>query len=252
MPDLIVTAVAFYGPKTGALKDLAESVQAIVHEQLGDGFRPYTLDQIHGTVIRLDGFIDPETGSVVSLRYRESPGPRPPMDSARGQEILAAGLTPPLRIRVGGFRPGEAAAFSSRGQHPYERSFALTRDALSRDAFVLMGWPESTIAHGSAVQPLDDLRRELSQANIPHWYHSGPGDVDNDLHLVVGHLTTASPDAAAAAVHAVRSYLAGHPTELEVGVEQLAVIASYSATLAPAEFVGRLPVKSASIARLYR
>jgi hypothetical protein len=246
VPDLIVTAVAFYGPKNGALKELAGSVQAIVREQLGDGFRPYTLDQIHGTVIRLDGFIDPQTGSVVSLRYRDSAGPRPPMDHARAQEILAARLTPPLRIRVGGFRAGEAAAFSSRGQHPYERSFALTRDA-----FVLMGWPENTIMHGSAAQPLDDLRRDLSIANVPHWYHNGPGDVDNDFHLVVGHLTTAPPDSAAAAVQAVRSYLAGHPVQLEVGVEQLAVIASYSSTLAPAEFVGRLPVDPTSIARLY-
>jgi hypothetical protein len=247
MPDLIVTAVAFYGPKDGALKELAGSVQAILGEQLGDSFRPYTLDQIHGTVIRLDGFTDPQTGSVVSLRYRESPALRPPMDHARGQEILAAGLTPPLCVRVGGFRASEAAAFSSRGQHPYERSFALTRDA-----FVLMGWPESTIAHGSTAQPLDDLRRDLSRANIPHWYHDGPGDVDNDFHLVVGHLAATSPVAAAAAVDAVRSYLTGHPAELEVGVEQLAVIASYSTTLAPAEFVGRLPVDPASIARLYR
>jgi hypothetical protein len=247
MPDLIVTAVAFYGPKDGVLRQLAESVQAILGEQLGDSFRPYTLDQIHGTVIRLDGFTDPQTGSVVSLRYRDRAGPRPPMDHARAREILAARLTPPLRIRVGGFRAGETAAFSSRGQHPYERSFAL-----SRDAFVLMGWPESTITHGSAAQPLDDLRRELSRANIPHWYHDGPGDVDNDFHLVVGHLAAASPDATAAAVQAVRSYLAEHPVCLEVGVGQLAVIASQSSTLAPAEFVGRLPVDPADVARLYR
>jgi hypothetical protein len=246
VPDLIVTAVAFYGPKNGALKDLAESVQAIVREMLGDGFRPYTLDQIHGTVIRLDGFTDPRTGSIVSRRYCDTAGPRPPMDHARAQEILAAHLTPPLRIRVGGFQAREAAAFSSRGQHPYERSFALTRDA-----FVLMGWPETTIAHGSAAQPLDDLRRDLSRANIPHWYHDGPGDVDNDFHLVVGHLTTASPESAAAAVQAVRGYLAGNPIQLEVGIDQLTVIASYSTTLAPAEFVGQLPVDPADLSRLY-
>lgn len=253
VPELIVTAVAFYGAKTGALKQLAECVQEILREQLGSGFRPYTLDQIHGTVIRLDGFTDPQTGSVVSLRYRDGAGPRPPMDHAQAQEILAARLTPPLRIRVGGFRAGEAAAFSSRGKHPYERSFALTRGA-----FVMMGWPESTIAHGSAAQPLDGLRRDLGRANVPHWYHHRPGDVDNDFHLVVGHLTTAPPDGAgppdgaAAAVHAVRSYLAGHPARLEVGTGQLAVIASYSPTLAPAEFVARLPVDPASIASLYR
>ncbi len=247
MPDLIVTAVAFYGTKTGALQQLAESVQAILRGQLGGGFRPYGLDQVHATVIRLDGFADQQTGSVVSLRYRDGARPRPPMDHARAQEILAARLTPPLRIRVGGFRPGLAAAFLSRGQHPYERSFAL-----SRDAFVLMGWPESTIRHGSAAQPLDDLRRDLSQANIPHWYHDGPADVDNDLHLVVGHLTTAPPDGAAAAVQAVRNYLAEHPVHLEVGVGQLAIVASESSTLAPAEFVGRLPVDPARLARLYR
>jgi hypothetical protein len=252
MPDLIVTAVAFYGTKTGALKELAEAVQAILHEHLGGGFRPYTLDQIHGTVIRLDGFTDPQTGSVISLRYRDGAGQRPAMDHARAQEIMATRLTPPLRIRVGGFQPGQAAAFSSRGQHPYERSFAL-----SRDAFVLMGWPEDTIRHGSAAQPLDDLRRDMSQANIPHWYHDGPDDVDNDFHMVVGHLAVAPPPGAApprttAAVQAVRSYLAGHRAELELGLGQVAVVASESSTLAPAGFVGRLPVDPADVARLYR
>jgi hypothetical protein len=247
VPDLIVTAVAFYGPKSGALKELAGTVQAILRGHLGGGFRPYTLDQVHGTVIRLDGFTDPRTGSVVSLHYQDGAGARPPMDHTRAQEILAAHLTPPLRIRVGGFRAGQEAAFSSRGQHPYDRSFAL-----SRDAFVLMGWPEETIRHGTAVLPLDDLRRDMSQANIPHWYHDGPGDVDNDLHLVVGHLTTAPPDGATAAVQAVRTYLAEHPVQLEVGVGQLAIVASQSPTLAPAQFVGRLPVDPADVAPLYR
>ncbi|MEP7023171.1 MAG: hypothetical protein ABJB47_05040 [Actinomycetota bacterium] len=247
MPDQLITAVALYGTKTGAFRQLLETVQSMLSERLGGKFRPYTLEQVHGTVIRLDGVADAETGGIVNQHYLDVTSTRRAMDHGRVLDILAARLTPPLPIRIGGFRPGAPAAFSSRGQHPHERSFSV-----QRDAFVLMGWPAATVADGLASQPLDDLRRSMNEANVLHWHHEGPADIDNDFHLVVGHHQEIPPDETAEAAAAVRGYLAGHPVQVDVGEHDLVVIASESLTLDPAQFVGQLPLDPADIVRLYR
>ena len=243
----LITAVALYGTKTGALKGLLETVEAILSERICDGFRPYALDQIHGTVIRLDGVRDRQTGLIVNQRYLEVTGSQRAMDHARVSEILAAHLTPPLSIRIGGFRPDARATFSSRGQHPHERTFSM-----QGDAFVLMGWPVSTVTNGIPQRSLDELRRKMNDANILHWYHESSADVDNDFHLVIGHHNGVSYQETTEAVHAVRAYLVQHPVEIEVGVDQIAVIAADSPTLAPAHFIGRLPLDPADIVDLYR
>jgi len=243
----LITAVALYGPKSGALRRLLETVQSILAERLHDGFRPYTLDQIHGTVIRLDGVTDSQTGLIVNQRYLELTGTARAMDQAQALAILGAHLTPPLSIRIGGFGPDAPTTFTSRGQHPYERMFSG-----QDNAFVLLGWPADTVASGIAQKPLDDLRREMNDAHIVHWYHKSFTDIDNDFHLVVGHHNGVSPDETAEAVHAVRTYLAQHPVQITVGAGQMAIIAAYSPTLAPAQFIGRLPADPAVIASLYR
>ncbi len=169
------------------------------------------------------------------------------MDHARALEILAAHLTPALSIRLGGYGPATPATFSSRGQHPYERMFSV-----QGDAFVLVRWPVSTVAQGISARPLDQLRRAMSEANILHWYHNSPTDIDNDFHLVVGHHDGIPPRRVTQAVRAVRSYLTRHPAPIDVGVDQVSVIAANTPTLAPAQFIGRLPVDPADIVRLYR
>jgi len=247
VPAELITAVALYGTKTGELGGLLETVQALLGESLHDRFRPYTLDQIHSTVIRLDGVADAQAGVIVNRRYLEVTGIPRAMDHARALKILAAHLTPPLSIRIGGYAPDAAAAFSSRGQHPYERTFSV-----QGDAFVLVGWPVSTVTDGIPPGPLDDLRREMNDANIVHWYHRSSTDIDNDFHLVVGHHNGASQHETNQAVCAVRTYLAEHPVQVEVGVDQVAIIAADSPTLAPARFIGRLPIDSADIVNLYR
>jgi hypothetical protein len=247
VPAQLITAVALYGTKAGELKRLLETVQALLSENLRDGFRPYPLDQVHGTVVRLDGAADAQTGRIVNLRYLEVTGIRRAMDHARAQEILAAYLTPPLSIRIGGYGPDTPAAFSSRGQHPHERMFSV-----QGNAFVLVGWPVSTVADGISAGPLDELRRAMNEANILHWYHESAADVDNDFHLVVGHHDGVPEHKAKDAVRGVRAYLARHPVQVAVGADQMTIIAADSPTLAPARFVGRLPVEPAEIVNLYR
>ena len=242
-----VTAVALYGTKQEPVRELLQPIQEIVRRELGGGFRPYTLDQIHSTLITLDWAPDGRTGRPVNQRYQEVTGAADPMDPGRALGILGSFGESPHRIRMGGFRPASPVTFSSRGMHPHDRTFCAHGQAL-----VLVGWPLATIARGLSAKPLDDLRRHMNDANILHRYHKSPADIDNDFHLVIGHHDHAPPDQASAAVTAVRQYLAEHPAEVDVGLGDVAVIASDSTTLAPARFIGRLPEDRAAIMDLFR
>src|SRR6202043_2840654 len=149
MGSRFISAVAWYGPKTGPLRDLLTGVQALIAEQVGGDFRPYSLEQVHATLIALDGTRDPQTGAIVNEYLLTHAGVRREMDLPRVMDILARAT--PMRVRIGGFRPDQETPFTSRGQHLAERSFCV-----QDNAFVLMGWPADSLA--GADMPLDELR----------------------------------------------------------------------------------------------
>jgi hypothetical protein len=242
-----ITAVALYGAKQGALKELIQAVQGIIGERLGGAFRPYTLEQVHSTLINLNWFADETSGLPINRRYHDIAGVSRPMAPDQALETIYASLEPPINIRIGGYKSGDRATFSSRGEHPYERMFSD-----QKGTFVLVGWPLTTIACGISEKPLDDLRRRLLEANILHLYHDSPADIDNDFHVVVGHYQEAVSEEIAATVGAVREYLAEHPVELAIGSQQLAIVASDSPTLMPARFVGRIPQDYKEVMELFR
>jgi hypothetical protein len=241
-----VSAVALYGPKTGEVRNLLESVQATIARQLGGAFLPYALEQIHGTLIGLNGVREPATGAIMSQYYLEHRGARRVMDFERVLQILAERFSRPLTIRIGGFGPGDEAGFTSQGKHPHERTFSARGGAL-----VLMGWPVSTVTSAGAQRPLDDLRRSMNDANVLHRYHAAATDVDNDFYLVLGHYANAAESTLAETERIVRRDLAHHHVDVLVGRGQVRIVASGSSTLAPARFAGELPLAADELARLY-
>ena len=241
MESRFISAVAFYGPKTGRLRELLTGVQAQIAEHVGDDFRPYTLDQVHATLIALNGVR--AGGTIVNEYLLEHAGVRQEMDLPRVMDILARRFATPLRVRIGGFRPGQAVPFTSRGQHVAERSFSV-----QGEAFVLVGWPAESLA--GAGRPLDDLRREMNAAGVLHRYHARPGDVDNDLHLVVGHQAGASAAALARATAAVRDKLAADPADLAIALSDVTIVAADSHTLAPPLYVSGVPAATAEVLAL--
>ena len=243
MGSRFISAVAFYGPKTGRLRELLAGVQAMIAEQVGGDFRPYTLDQVHATLIALNGVR--EGGTIVNEYLLEHADERREMDLPRVMDILARRFAVPLRVRIGGFRPGQAVPFTSRGQHLAERTFSV-----QGEAFVLMGWPADSLA--GLGQPLDELRREMNAAGVLHRYHTRPGDVDNDLHLVVGHHAGASAEALARATAAVRDKLAADPADLTIGLSDVTIVAADSHTLAPPVYVSGIPAAAADVLALVR
>ena len=243
MGSRFISAVAFYGPKTGALREVLTGVQALIAEQVGGDFRPYSLEQVHATLIALDGTRDPETGTVVNEYLLTHAGVRREMDLPRVMDILARRFATPLRVRIGGFRPDLQTPFASRGQHLAERTFCV-----QGRAFVLMGWPAASLA--GADRPLDELRREMNTANVLHKYHARAADVDNDLYLVVGHHAGAPPGALARATAVVRDELAADPVDLAIALTDVKIVAADSHTLAPPLFVGDIPADEAALLAL--
>jgi hypothetical protein len=76
------------------------------------GFLPYSLDQVHATLIALNGVRDPRTGAVVNEYFRTYRGVSRTMDLGRVMTILTERFGSPLQVRLGGFglasRPGHA------------------------------------------------------------------------------------------------------------------------------------------------
>ncbi|HEX5289844.1 MAG TPA: hypothetical protein VFX25_13315 [Streptosporangiaceae bacterium] len=241
MESRFISAVAFYGPKTGRLRELLAGVQALIAEHVGRDFRPYTLDQVHATLVALNGVR--AGGTIVNEYLLEHAGERREMDLPRVMDILARRFATPLRVRIGGFRPGQAVPFTSRGQHLAERSFSA-----QGEAFVLVGWPADSLA--GLGQPLDELRRQMNAAGVLHRYHARPGDVDNDLHLVVGHQAGAPAAALARATAAVRDKLAADPADLAIALSDVTIVAADSHTLAPPVYVSGIPAAAAEVLAL--
>jgi hypothetical protein len=231
-----ISAVAQYGPKAEPVRGLLAGVQAQIAEHLGDGFRPYSLDQVHATLIAFNGVRDPGSGAIVNEYYLEHTGARREMDLDMAMRILGQYFERPLRIRIGGYRRDEAVPFLSRGQHLFERTFSA-----QGNAFVLIGWP---IGPG---RPLDRLRRDMNGANVLHRYHQGADDIDDDFYLVVGHQADAPAAEVERAVRAVREKLAVDPVEFDVGIDDVKIVAAESHTLVAPLFVGAVPVAAATL-----
>jgi hypothetical protein len=81
---------------------------------------------------------------------------------------------------MGGYAVSGGYPFTSRGQHPYIRSFALNGPLA-----VMIGWP---FADESFPMTLDSLRRVCRRFNVFHKYYRSEDDVDNDFYMVLGQI----------------------------------------------------------------
>jgi hypothetical protein len=90
----------------------------------------------------------------------------------------------------------------------------------------------------------------MNAANVRHRYHVRPGDVDDDLHLVVGHHAGAPAGALARATAAVREKLAADPADLAISLADVTIVAADSHTLAPPLYVSAIPAGEADVLAL--
>lgn len=131
------TLVAFYGEKPEPLAALIDAVQKHAHRLLGNNFAPYAMEQVHATIVGLEGARS-ATGELVNANYLSLRGEWRAMDLPRCLDHLQRTPLLPFTVRFGGFQNDAAYPFTSRGEHPFARSFT-TQGARA----VLMGWPAS-------------------------------------------------------------------------------------------------------------
>lgn len=213
-----LTLVALYGPKPRPLADLLSVIQTELINQLGDAFTPYSQNQIHATLIGLEGY---RTGAGnLSSNLLDSAGSASPMDLEGLFHFLLNTPILPLNIRIGGFHRSDAYPFTSRGQHPYTRSFRLH----SREV-VIIGWP---VNKDKYPMSLDRLRRCCIDYHVLHKYHQTAADTDNDLFMVLGRLRRdcLKQDEYAAVQNNISELLSlRQPLDFTIGVESLSVVA---------------------------
>lgn len=216
MSPLELTLVVHYGAKPAPLAGLLGSLVGLIDQRWGKAFEPYSLGQMHATLIGLEA--ERVDGVRVNRWFWTHRGQRRVADPERIAALVQAPGRLPFRVQFGGFRADGAYPFTSRGQHPHERTFQLQDSQV-----VLMGWPEHD---GGFPRTLAELRHGFEAANLLHKYHAAPQDDDNDLFLVLGHLDRtrlgADPEVGAAEV---REYLALNPTWVDVDRDALQLVA---------------------------
>ena len=209
-----LTLVAFYGDKPPELDDFVGEIQDLVTAHLGDRFTPYPREQVHATIVGLEGVRRGD--EIVNANFMEMRREARVIDFTRLLSILRASL--PIEVQLGGYRQERPFPFESQGLHPYLRSFSI-RGRIA----VAIGWPTSA---GSYPQRLDSLRWALNDAGVLHKYHRDPGDVDNDLFLVLGRVADPGESERALTHSVVREHLAQRaPLSLTVSEEHVSLVA---------------------------
>jgi hypothetical protein len=206
-----VTLVAHYGDKSAVLSNLVGHLHGRLRDLLGPAFRPYELEQVHGTVIGLEGC---RLG-----RHLKNQNSGVPMDLRGLMEFLRGPRFQSIPVRIGGFHSRGEYPFRSRDVHPYLRSFSI------QDEFVMArGWPHEG---GSFPNSLDRLRRACQEFGVRHKWHRMEGEVDNDFFFVLGKLdrSATDPGVLESSTRMIRSELASRAeTLLEITRDTLRLV----------------------------
>jgi hypothetical protein len=211
-----VTLVAYYGKKPPTIEALIRSLQEELSRELGSAFAAYEIEQVHATIIGLEAFR--QEADILNLNFHELRGERRPMNLSAVLGFIDTTSRLPFNVQIGGVSLAVAYPFSSRGEHPYFRSFS-SEGAVA----VAMGWP---ISGQTYPMYLDGLRKCFNDYNVLHKYHRTNNDIDNDFFFVLGRIErNLVPERQVRdAQHAMREKLAAmDPVRFPVGREVLSL-----------------------------
>jgi hypothetical protein len=221
-----VTLVAYYGDKPPLISGLLQGLIGELSSLLGSGFCPYSLQQVHGTIIGMEGRRADKC--IINTNYAELRNELRSLELNAALQILKDESLLPFDVTIGGFSDGGQYAFTSRGVAPYLRSFSLQGGYA-----VAMGWP---YVNGQYLQSLDKLRHAFNRANILHKYHASPDSEDNDFFFVLGNVIKDSIDPVQLeyAQNRLRSFLATcKPVTVTISRDCLRLVAYVDEKLLP-------------------
>lgn len=181
-----VSLVAFYGKKTTQLIALIENLQRYLenHKIIQRKFTPYQLEQVHGTIIGIEG-LKTKSGVINKWFYEVRQETRY-IDFPSLINYFQHRASFPMTIRFGGYDSSVDYNFLSRNQHLYFRSFQLHQSANQTiPVLIAWSWKNNSVSLG-----IDNLRQTLQQFNLMHKYHPTPdaiyNAIDNDFYLRLG------------------------------------------------------------------
>lgn len=219
------TLITLYGSKLESFCNYVYTLQDIVIKAISkDIFRPYHIEQIHGTLIGMESVTTDKL--CFNKNLWESEGKRLEMDFTNLKGIINSCF--PMQIRFGGFSSDDHS-FLSRGELPYHRSFSI--DAENR-RIVLIGWPHIA-GDFSCHQLLNFRKRMKKECNVAHKYA-----FDNDFYLVLGEFQgeneVINKEKLVEIQEKIRGYMANNPIDIELNDSNLQ-IARYSDIRLPLE-----------------
>lgn len=211
------TLVAFYGEKPRPLAELITFSQQILQTRLGNAFEPFKLEQVHGTIVGLEG--EPCGHKILNRNFARIRHQARLMDLNPLMKFLRTTSRLPIRVRIGNYSKDRVYPFSSRGKHPYFRSFCI-----SGQSALIVGWP---IQKGKYEQSLYSLRREMEQFNVLYRYHETPDSGDNDFFLAIGQVdgNSVSEHLARLTEEELQSFLAERlPVEVSIDLSHIYIV----------------------------
>ena len=219
-----LTFVSHYGPKPAPFAKKIRLLQSIIAEWLGDGFKPYDVEQVHGTIIGLEGARF-STGIRNENFWRFRSEERY-IDFEQLLDFLRTWRESYWDVHVGGYDLARDHGFTSAGHPPFLRSFSVRGEIA-----VAMGWPHCS---GSYVPSLDEFRRAIQQFGALHKWHQRESDVDNDFFFVLGRVAKNTKSARRDAVQQIiREHLVSVPLRLPVTRARLSFVAYLDPQLPP-------------------
>ncbi len=179
-----LTLVSHYGQKPPEFARLIHQLQQLLTKHLDNHFAPYAIEQVHATIIGLEGVR--VASRIRHEHFRQVHSEERFIDFDELIIYLRSPSFPKFSVQVGGFQPRHDFQFTSQGQHPFMRSFSIQNEIA-----VGMGWPRSGNTFPDA---LDQLRRHFPQYGVLHKWHRRNEDVDNDFFFVLGRVGADIPD----------------------------------------------------------
>ena len=219
-----LTLAALYGEKSAGLVRFLGTCQGAIQQWGDDAFVPSQMEQLHATIVGLEA----EPGKPqVNSAFRRLRGLEKRMNILGLLESVRSSPLLPFTIRFGGFLPGHSYGFTSRGLHPYDRSFSC-----SASKFVLIGWPlECPQRSCDGTSVLATLRKSLESFGVLHTYHGTSAEVDNDFYMRLGTCVPQRESQVAGVVQRVREYLAENPFELTLECSDISLVSYLDSTL---------------------
>ncbi|MBN2057641.1 MAG: hypothetical protein JW782_02475 [Candidatus Saganbacteria bacterium] len=225
-----VTLVAHYGLKSEGFHGYIRRLQSAVRQNLGPGlsraFQPYVIDQVHLTLVGLEG--ERVGNRVFGSNYLNSEANIQSMDLRKFLRFVRRTDLLPFELQLGGFQPDRDYNFRCFGEDPYTMSFSFRGDLA-----VAIGWQ----MQGEEVRhSLLGFREAMAEFRIIHKYPD-----DNDGFFVLGRLDRSGLDNVqqaelAARLQTIEGYIraalaADQPFILPIDRENISVVQYQDSTL---------------------